>query len=490
MGAEQDERLSTGVAGLDEVLHGGLIPERAYLVRGGPGAGKTLLGLHFLSKGISCGETCLRLFISFGQAEKKLRVNAETMGFNITDIHFLDLTPPSMLFSEQKSFQFFSAAEEERGPITQRVIESIERLHPKRVVVDSATQLRYLTPDPLQFRREILSFLQYMAEQGVTVLLISELGSTVPDDDLQFMSDGIITLSGDGLLRKVAVTKYLGSDYRAGQHAVRITSQGLQVFPKLEPILTEEEAHVTETVSSSIPELDALLYGGLERGNSTFVSGPSGTGKTTFGLAFARGAAERGERMAFFIFDEQSDAVLRHAEGVNIPARDMVKQGTLSIHTIQAHRYTTDEFAQLVKQEIEAQHARMVMIDGVTGYRKALVSDNADEDLHLLLDYLHAQHVTTIVTTQVENVTGDFHITDVNMSYLADDIVFLRYLEINGQIRKAIGVLKKRLSDFEKTLREFEITKYGIHIGKPLTGLRGILRGEAEWVPPPPNEAL
>ncbi len=487
MGAGHGERLTTGVAGLDEVLHGGLIPERAYLVRGGPGAGKTLLGLHFLTEGITHEETCLCLFISFGQSETKLRVNADAMGFKVHDIHFLDLTPTSILFSERKTFQFFSAAEEERGPITQQIIETMERLRPKRVVVDSVTQLRYLNPDPLQFRREMLSFLQFMTEQGVTVLLISESGATLPDDDRQFMADGIITLSGDGLQRKVAVTKYLGSDYRAGRHAVRISTDGIQVFPKLEPMLAEEE-RVTETVSSGIPELDALLNGGLERGSTTFISGPSGTGKTTFGFTFARGAAERGERFALFIFAERLDALIRHAEGINIPVRAMVKQGSLSIHAILAGRYTTDEFAHLVQQEVEVQHARMVMIDGVTGYRQALVGEQQEEDLHTLLDYLDTHGVTTLVTAQVENVTGDFQITEVNISYLVDTIVFLRYLEINGQIRKAIGVLKKRLSDFEKTLREFEITKYGLHLGKPFTGLRGILRGEPEWVKLPREE--
>lgn len=489
MGARQGERITTGIAGLDEVLHGGLIPERAYLVRGTPGAGKTLLGLHFLTEGISRGETCLRLFISFNQAEMKLRVNAEAMGYNLQHVNFLDLTPPANIFREQKAFQFFSAAEEERGPFTQQIIETMERLHPKRVVVDSITQLRYLNPDLLQFRREILSFLHYMAEQGVTLLLISEVGATMPDEDLQFMTDGIITLSGDGLRRKVTVTKYLGSDYRAGQHTVRIDSRGIQIFPRLEPVLEEEE-QTTETVSSNIPELDALLNGGLERGTSTFISGPSGTGKTTFGLTFACSVAGRGERCALFIFDERTDAVIRHAEGINIPARSLVAQGTLSIHTIQASRYTTDEFAQLVQQEVVAHDARMVMIDGVTGYRQALVGDDKDESLHLLLDYLHTHGVTTMVTTQVENVTGDFHITEANISYLADNIVFLRFLEMNGQMHKAIGVLKKRLSDFEKTLREFEITKLGLHIGKPLTGLRGILRGEPEWVKPSREEEL
>ncbi|MHB0938505.1 MAG: ATPase domain-containing protein [Armatimonadota bacterium] len=480
------ERISTGIAGLDAILHGGLVPGRAYLVRGGPGAGKTMFGLHFLVAGAAGGEPCL--YIAFSLPEAKLRANAATVGFDLRGVDILDLSPSSEQFREQKTYEFFSAAEVERGPLTQRIIETVERLHPARVVVDAVTQLRYLTPDALQFRREMLAFLQFMSEHGATVYYISETGAAIPDDDLQFMADGIITLSGSGTQRSLVVTKFQGSDYQAGAQSFRITNRGIEVFPSLEPQAVEA-AVPEEVVSSGIPELDALLFGGLERGTATFISGPSGAGKTTFGLTFARGAAERGERFAMYIFDESREALLRHAEGINIRARTMVERGILSVTAISPRRYSADEFAALIRQEVETHDARIVMIDSYTGYQQAVMGEDLDNHFHLLLDYLENHGVKTIATVQVENVTGDFHITDANISYLADNIVFIRYLEMNGQLRKAIGVLKKRLSDFEKTLREFEITKYGVHVGKPLTGLRGILRGEPEWMVPPQGES-
>ncbi len=487
MAAVPNERLSTGIAGLDTLLHGGLIPKRSYLIRGGPGTGKTLLGLHFLTRGLQQGETCLCLYISLNVSEEKIRAIGASVGIDVNAMHFLDLTPPGMVFSEQKAYQFFSAAEAERGPIAKQITEMIERIHPTRVVVDAATHLRYLTPDLLQYRREMLSFLRYMNEQGNTLYLISETGATLPDDDLQFMTDGIITLSYQGKLRTISIGKYVASAFQPGTHSLRISDQGVHVYPELIPALHEEICRAAPT-SSGIPELDALLHGGLECGTSTFVSGPTGTGKTTFGLTFLLNAAARGERSVIFAFDTSAEILMQHADGVNLPLRARVEQGVITILPIPSLYYTMGEFVAMIREHVERHRARLVMFDGYSSVRQSLIDTDLNAQMHELLAYLNGQHVTTIVAVQVETISGDLTITESGISYLADNIVFLRYLEINGVLRKAIGVLKKRLSDFEKTLREFDLTDNGVLVGKPLTGLRGILKGNPEWITPPRDE--
>ena len=475
------ERLSTGIAGLDEVIHGGLIPGCAYLVRGGPGSGKTILGLHFLSAGAVNGEPVL--YITLGEPEEQIRKNAETLGFDLAGITFLDLSPSSEFFVEVETYDLFSPAEVERVPTTQQIVERVRELKPGRVFIDSMTQFRYLATDPFQYRKQVLSFLRFLAEQGTTVLFASEASDEAPDADLQFLSDGVINLELTSRGRTLSVTKLRGSDFYSGHHTMQITGKGIEVFPKLIPEAYRRE-YVAETISSGVAELDELLHGGLERGSITIITGPSGVGKTTLGLAFMKEAARRGERSAVYLFEESVEILLGRCEAINIPVRSMVEQGTLSMTPIEPLRYAPDEFARLVRREVEEKGARIVMIDSIAGYRLSMRGEDLVTHLHALCRYLTNMGVTVLLINEVEAVTGDFRVTEMGISYLADNILFLRYLEMNGELRKAIGVLKKRLSDFEKTMRELEITQSGIRVGKPLTGMRGLLSGNLEWVKP------
>lgn len=230
-----------------------------------------------------------------------------------------------------------------------------------------------------------------------------------------------------------------------------------------------------------MPELDELLHGGLERGTVTLVTGPTGSGKTTLGLLFMKEAAGRGERSVVYTFEENVDSLLARSQAINIPVRAMVAHGMLEVIPIEPLRYTPDEFARLVRQEVEERHTRIVMLDSIAGYRLSMRRADLVQHLHALCRYLNAMGVTTLLVNEVEKITGEFQATELGISYLADNIIFLRYLEVNGELRKAIGVLKKRLSDFEKTLREYEITRYGVKVGRPLTQLRGLLSGVPEW---------
>lgn len=458
-----------------------MIPGRSYLVRGGPGSGKTTLGLHFLCAGAAGGEKSL--YITLEETEAHIRHNAEARGFDLTGVAFLDLSPTSEFFAQVQTYDIFSPAEVEREPITQKIVERVVALKPQRVFLDPMTQFRYLASDIYQYRRQVLSFLRFLIEQGATVLFSSESSAEAPDDDLQFMSDGVINLDVDAQGQGVTIRKFRGSDFRAGRHAMRLTAAGIEVYPRLLPGEHVRE-FVVETISSGVPELDELLNGGLERGTTTIITGPSGVGKTTLGLQFMKEAAGRGERSVVFTFEEEAEIMLRRAESINIPARTMVERGTLHVVKVEPLRWSPDEFAQLVRHQVEAENVRVVMIDSVAGYQLAVRGENLIGHLHALSKYLQNQGVVVLLIAEVSDVVGDFKVTDVGISYLADNVIFLRYLEINGQLRKAIGVLKKRLSDFEKTLREFEITRYGIKVGKPLTELRGILKGTPEWVKP------
>jgi circadian clock protein KaiC len=473
------DRLSTGVSGFDEILHGGLIPGRAYLVRGQSGTGKTILGLHFLSSGAEAGEKCL--YITLGESAEQIRTNAEALGFDLKGIAFLDLSPTSQFFTEIQTYDIFSPAEVEREPTTQQIINQVEALKPQRIFLDAMTQFRYLSPDAFQFRKQVLSFLRFLREQGATVLFTSEGSEEAPDNDLQFMSDGVIHLTFSSEERSVSVSKFRGSDFRSGDHSMRLTQTGMQVFPHLMPEVYSQE-FALEVLSSGVPELDELLHGGFERSTITIISGPSGVGKSTLGLQFMKEAAGRGERSVIYAFEERKETLLHRCEGINIPVHAMIERGTLSVVQIEPLHYTPDEFANLVRYEVEQQKARIVMIDSISGYRLSVRGNELVIHIHALCKYLQNMGVAVLLINEVETITGDFRPTEIGISYIADNLVFLRYLEMEGELRKAIGVLKKRMTDFEKTLREFEITRYGIKVGKPLTNLRGILKGSPEWV--------
>jgi circadian clock protein KaiC len=475
-------RLSTGIAGLDEILGGGLIPARAYLLRGGPGAGKTTVGLHFLTFGDPRVEK--PLFITMGEPEEQIRKNARSIGFNLEGVKFLDLSPSSAFFTEIQSYDIFAPAEVEREPTTQQIIAQVDVLKPKRVFLDAMTQFRYLASDAFQFRKQTQSFLRFLIEQGATVLFTSEGSGEAPDDDLQFMADGVIHLDFTAEGRTLGVSKFRGSDFRSGLHTMKLSPTGVEVFPRLLPENYQRE-FVVEALPSGIPELDELLHGGLERGTISVISGPTGVGKTTLGLQFMKEAAGRGERSAVYSFEERIDTLLHRAEAVHIPVRAMIERGTLSVVQIEPLQWTPDEFARMVRCEVEEHRTQIVMLDSTAGYRVSLRSGDLVSHLHALGKYLQNMGVAVLLVSEVEAITGDFRATEAGISYLADNIVFLRYLEVQGELRRAIGVLKKRLSSFERTLREIEISRYGIKVGKPLTELRGILRGTPEWVTPP-----
>lgn len=478
-------RLSTGIVGLDEILGGGLIAKRTCLVKGGPGSGKTTLGIHFLLEGIKNNEKVL--FITLEEPEKNIRENIASRGIDLSDVSFLDISPTSDFFLEVQTYDIFSPAEVDREPLTKQILETIENLRPDRVFIDPITQFRYLNPDIFQFRKQILSFLRYLVEQGCTVLFTSEGSLDAPDTDLQFMADCIIDLKREPNGRFVSVNKMRGSAFAHGDHALKLTASGVEVFPRLIPNV-QYPGFTFEKLPSGIPELDTMLKGGIERGTITIITGPSGVGKTTLGMQFMKEASERGERSVVYTFEEEVELILKRCDSVNIPARKMVEKNLLELLKIEPLQYSLDEFANIVRVDVEKNGTTLVMIDSVSGYKLALQGDELQSRLHALAKYLQNKGVAVLVLNEIESVTGDFKVTEVGISHLADNIIFLRYLEINSQLKKAIGILKKRLGSFEQNLRELEITGNGVKIGKPFERLKGILLGSPDVLGNPLEE--
>ena len=475
----ENQRLSLGIAGLDEILHGGLIPKRAYLVRGGPGTGKTTLGVHFLATGAALEENTL--LITLGEPAAQILENGQKIGLNLDQVTFLDLSPDSSFFTKVQTYDIFSPAEVEREPVTKQIVEKVSELKPNRVFIDSMTQFRFLAADAFQFRKQVLSCMRFLLESEATLLFTSENSPEVPDNDLQFMSDGVINLQLQEEKRTISISKFRGSDFRDGIHSLRLGNKGIEVFPKLLPKAYKREFN-PEPISSGIPALDELLHGGIERGTVTFIRGASGVGKTTIGLQFMKEAAGRGERSVIYTFEEEVEIILKRSDNINIPARNMMQQGSLSLVKIEPLQYSPDELASIVRKEVEERDVQIVMLDSIAGYSLSMPGEDLASNLHALCKYLANMGVTVILIDEAGDPSEPNPVSDNNYTYLADNLILMRYmdrhLDDTIELRKTIAVMKKRLSDFEKTLREFKITKYGIRVSEALTGLEGILSGD------------
>jgi circadian clock protein KaiC len=471
------ERVSTGVGGLDDVLKGGLVSERTYMIRGPPGTGKTILGLQFLTADSDDRSLC----VNFEETTENIEQNAESLGIDVSGIEFLDLSPDSDVFTETQSYDVFAPDEVESEGVTERIVEAVEKHDPDRVFVDPVTQLRHFSPDDYQFRKEVASFMSYLRERGATVVFSTQPTEADPDDDLQFICDGTISMGHSEKGRVIEVPKFRGSDFQSGQHTVRIGDGGLTVYPILQP-----ERHRTdftaEALSSGVEGLDAMLHGGIERGAVTVISGSSGVGKTTTGTAFMKEAAKRGERSVIYLFEETIETFSHRSESIGIPIEEMRESGNLHVKEMEPLQESADEFAADVRHQVEEKGTDIVMIDGLSGYRLSIRGDEEElvRELHSLCRYCKNMGVTVVLTDDVEGVTGKFEPTSARISYLADNLMFLRYLELEGELRKAAGVLKKRASDFERGLREFRITENGVEVDEPLDNLRGVLTGTPE----------
>lgn len=470
------DRISTGVTGIDEILHGGLISTRSTLVHGPPGAGKTLFGLHYLTAGAGGDET--GLFINMGEPERYILEDAASFGFDMDAVDFLDLRPDEAAFTGGESYDVFPEQEVEGPTLADDITTAINDLQPDRVFIDPLSQLRYLSDTPYQFRKQVMGLFRLLEE--TSTVFTSQATQATPDDDLQFMSDAVIHIDQSGEYRTISVSKIRGSGYHSGVHTLRITGDGMVVSPELLPDRHGRD-FASGTLSSGVPELDSLMHGGIERGTVTLLSGPTGVGKTTTGLQFMKEGAGRGTNSVLYSFEENRRTLLSRAKAVNIPIREMIERDTFQITEISPGEMSVDEFAQTVRRDVEDNDAGIVMIDALDGYQNSLVGVDDIQEIAAISRYLRNMGVTTIIANEVHRVTGEFQVSEEKVSQLADNILILRHIEYQGELRKVIGVLKKRTSDFEQSLRELQITEHGVKVGNPLTGLRGVLTGTPDW---------
>jgi circadian clock protein KaiC len=474
-------RCETGTSGLDHILGGGFPPHALYLLQGDPGVGKTTLAMQFLLAGSRRSESCL--YVTFSETREELFAVASSHGWSLDGISFLELSNFAQQLTADAENTLFDPADIELHDVTKIVFAEIERIKPSRAVFDSMSELRLLSQSALRYRRQILSIKQLLAARACTTLLLDDLTSADAKDDRQLESvcHGVIALRRQELpygadRRQLSIRKIRGSNFLGGPHDYVIETGGVKVFPRIVP----GEHHrdfAREPVSSGIQGIDTLVGGGLDRGTSNLLMGPSGTGKSSLAVTYAHFSARRGERVALFTFDENLDLYLAKATSFGIDLRPFIRSGLLRAQQVDPAELSPGQFAQLMLNFAERENARMLIIDSLNGYSKAMQGGNIlDLQLHETLTYLGQLGVVTIMILAQGGFLNELR-SPVDLTYLADTVISLRHFEAGGSIRQAISVAKKRSGGHERTIREFKVTEKGLWVGEPLLQFRGVLTG-------------
>jgi circadian clock protein KaiC len=475
-------RVTTGIHGLDAILGGGLPAGHMYLVEGESGAGKTTLGLHFLLAGRQQGETCL--WITMSETERELHAAARSHGWSLDGIHILNLLLTKEVLHADEQYSFFSPADVELSDTTKQILDKVKQLRPARVVFDPFSDIRYLARETLGYRRQILALRDFFSEQNCTVLLMQEMTRASPGDiQAEALTHGYLTLLQEspeygGQRRRIRIHKMRGIAFRDGFHDFVIRSNGIRVYPRLVPA-----EHFTELpdeiISTGLPELDRLLGGGCERGSSLLILGPAGVGKSSLAAQCALAAAERGEKVLFFMFDETMRAFATRTRKLGLPFHAHVSSGLIRLQQVDSAQFSPGEFAQRVIDAIDGEAIQTIVVDSLSGYINAMTEERfLATHLHELLTYLTYKNVFTIMTLAQHGVLGENVMSPVDLSYLADTVMLIRYFEAFGAIRRAVSVVKKRSGPHETLIREMLIRDgRGIALGDPLSRFQGVLTG-------------
>jgi circadian clock protein KaiC len=484
-----NEKAELGVAGLDDITKGGLSRGRLFLLEGSPGTGKTTVATQFLMAGVEAGENSL--YITLSETEDELRAGAASHGWDLNGVEIFELVPPESLLDDDQQQSLLYSSDLELGETTRRIFEAFEKSKPQRVVLDSLSEIRLLAQSSLRYRRQILALKHFFARSGATVLMLDDLSSEANDRTMHSVAHGVIRLEElspeyGSERRRLRVVKYRGQRYRGGYHDFVIATGGVKVFPRL--VSAEHRKDFTrEVLATESVQLNALLGGGVERGSSVLILGPAGTGKSLLALTFIAGAVGRGETAAMFVFDEELGLLFERARGLGIDIQSMVDGGKLIIEQIDAAEMTPGELSALVRRCVEGKHAQTVVIDSLNGYQAAMPEEQAlILHMHELLQYLNRQGASTFLTVAQHGLVGDMK-APVDVTYLADTVILLRYFEALGRVRRAISVIKKRTGAHEDTIREYLIGRAGITLGEPLIGFQGVLRGVPELVDEAPE---
>ncbi len=472
-------KLSTGVIGLDEVLNGGLVPERLYLVEGMPGSGKTTLALQFLIEGARNKEQVL--YITLSETESELRAVAASHGWSLDGIHIHEVITSEDLLDPAQQHTMFHPSEVELGDTTKNISAVVEALKPRRVVIDSLSELRLLASNPLRYRRQILAYKQFFSRRACAVLMLDDRPDT-HDMQIRSIAHGVIGLDqidGDYGIgrRRLRVIKYRGVPSRDGYHDYKIHRGGVVVFPRLVAASTRAFS-ARQQISTGIPALDIQFGGGMDVGTSTMIGGPPGTGKSTLATQLVAAAIKRGDKAAMFIFEESLNVLLNRSDGIGIDLKRGLDERQVTIQQIDPAEMTPGEFTAQVCSAVENHGVKLIVIDSLNGYLNAMPNDRfLTLHLHELLSYLGQRGVTTIVVGVHQGILGGNMSSTIDASYLADNVLLLRHFEFNGEVRQAISVFKKRGSVHERSIREYAITGQGIRVGGVLEQFHGVLTG-------------
>ena len=477
---QNDPRVSTGCSGLDSILTGGFPRGRLYLIEGDPGAGKTTLALQFMREGVKNGERAL--YITLSESRADLSHAAQSHGHSIENIEVVELLPNEGDLLPEQQYTVFHPAEVELNDRMQRIVKEVQRVRPERLVIDALSELRMLAKDPLRYRRQILSLKDFMADQQCTVLLLDDRSSRDPDLQLHSIVHGVVSMDKvpreyGKTRRQLEIVKLRGTAYLEGFHDYAIVTGGVVVFPRLVAADSRSE-QPPEAVSSGIVELDALTGGGLDRGTSTLFIGPAGCGKTSLAVQWATTAAKRGESCVLFSFEEAPHTLTTRAAGLGIDIRPHVASGKIVIKRVDPAEMSPGELVANVQEHVENQNVRMVILDSLNGYLQSMPGEHfLAVHLHELLAYLGNRGVLTIMVLAQAGTIGWPLQSAVDVSYLADNILLLRYFENKGEVCQAISTIKRRSGSHEHTIRELKLGPEQIHIGRPLRDFQGVLTG-------------
>jgi circadian clock protein KaiC len=479
-----EDRPATGIAGLDDVLNGGLARNRTFLLEGSPGTGKTTIALQFLLTGAAAGER--NLYVTMSETEEELRMNATSHGWNLEGVEIFELAPPETLLSEDQQQSLLYSSDLELGESTKRIFGAFDRSKPHRVVVDSLSEIRLLAQSSLRYRRQVLAMKHFFAQRGATVLLLDDLTTEVADKSVHSVAHGVIRLEElapeyGSDRRRLRVLKYRGSRFRGGYHDFVIETGGVRVFPRLVSA-EHRRTFKRDLFKTNSEDMNRLLGGGIERGSSVLILGPAGAGKSIMALNFAVSAIERGERVAMFVFDEEMGLLVSRALGLGMDLEAMRRSGLLSLTQIDAAELTPGEFSSRVRESIDDFGAKTIVIDSLTGYQASMPEERAlILHMHELLQFCNRSGATTFLTVAQHGLMGEMR-APIDLTYLADTVILLRYFEAIGEVRRAISIVKKRTSAHETTIREYRMHSKGISLGQPLTNFHGVLRGVPEIV--------
>lgn len=472
--------LSTGVDGLDDVLGGGLTPDRLYLLEGSPGAGKTTIALQYLMEGVKQGESVL--YVTLSETGEELKGVARSHGWNLEGVHMREMLPSSDSLHPDEQYTMFHPSEVELSETTLKILGDVEQLRPTRVVFDSLSELRLLAGTSLRYRRQILALKQFFAGRQCTVILLDDMTATQHDLQVQSISHAVIKLeqvaTDYGIARRrLIVVKYRGQQFRGGYHDYKISRGGLCVFPRL--IAAEHKPPLKQTrIPSGVAQLDMLLGGGIEKGTSTLFVGAPGTGKSSVAVQFAMAAAQRGECAALFIFDESIATLRTRCEGIGMSIEPFIESGHILLQQVDPAELSPGELVHNIRLAVTQHNASVIVMDSLNGYLNAMPDERyLIIQLHELLTYLGQSGVATLLIGAQHGLIGMQMQTPVDASYLADSVVLMRYYEAEGEVRQAISVLKKRGGVHERSIRAFSMDEHGVHVGETLKGFRGVLTG-------------